>query len=408
MVLVPSRGPRDVYFHVGLFKSGTSYLQRILLESRDELAGAGVLVVGESREAQTAAVWDLTGRRSRGTSTPGVQGAWDRLLTSMLEWDGSTVVFSQENLVSVRPRQVRRIVEAFSADRFHVVVTVRDLARTIPSQWQQEVTSGATWSWPEYIAAVRDPGTTLAGVGVGFWMKQDPLRILDVWARDLPPDRVHVVVVPPSGSPPGELLERFCSATGIAVKAARTEETTNSSVSAAGMDVLLRLNARLDGSIDERQHVKVVGHTVRRALREIPGDGVRLPLGELAWVTERSEHTVESLRARGYDVVGPLEDLVPRGADTDGGIPATSTDEELVEAMLVALAAQSQAHARTWSRLRRDEARMESGNADRAGRQARAAGYRVRNKALSLANSVAVFGWLAARYHRRNDRSRRT
>jgi len=50
-----------VYVHIGLPKTGTSYLQRTLWRNRAELARVGVYLPGERRLAQRYAVWDLLG-----------------------------------------------------------------------------------------------------------------------------------------------------------------------------------------------------------------------------------------------------------------------------------------------------------------------------------------------------------
>ena len=39
--------------------------------------------------------------------------------------------------------------------------------------------------------------------------------MLERWSVIAPPERIHVVTVPPSGTPPEVLLERFCSVIGV-------------------------------------------------------------------------------------------------------------------------------------------------------------------------------------------------
>lgn len=163
-------GLADVYLHIGLKKTGTSYLQRVLWLSRERLAADGVLVPGRTRQSQTRAVWDLMGRRLRGRDQAGSVGSWHELVSAATGWSGSHVVISEETLSMLRPRQVRRAVRAFAPARVHVVVTARDLAEVICSTWQQQLGKRRTWSWDEYASAVRDPRSGPVTAGIAFWL----------------------------------------------------------------------------------------------------------------------------------------------------------------------------------------------------------------------------------------------
>ena len=62
-----------------------------------------------------------------------------------------------------------------------MVVTVRDLARVLPSLWQQEIRKGRTWTWPEFLSSVRDPkqrfGHRRRGVLAALRPGEDPRRL---------------------------------------------------------------------------------------------------------------------------------------------------------------------------------------------------------------------------------------
>ena len=48
----------------------------------------------------------------------------------------------------------RSIVESLAPATVHVVLTARDLARVLPSTWQENIQNGLTWTWPEFLASV--------------------------------------------------------------------------------------------------------------------------------------------------------------------------------------------------------------------------------------------------------------
>ncbi|MBA2560692.1 MAG: hypothetical protein H0V07_12580 [Propionibacteriales bacterium] len=402
-----SRGQLDVYLHIGLTKTGTSHLQQVLWLSRERLAGAGVLVPGRSRQSQTMAVWDLMGRRPRGADQPEVAGSWQELVSAAMRWSGSQVVISEEFLANATPRQVRLAVRAFAPARVHVVVTVRDLGRVIGSVWQQNLAKGRTWSWSEFVGAVRDPENGPATAGVGFWLRQDLLRILDTWEVAVPRQLIHLVTVPPPGSPRHLLLERFAAATHLDLGAlASNQPETNVSIGTAEAEMLRRLNLGLAGRLNERQYNHAVQKGVQSALRgRMSSPRIRLPAGELEWVTDRATTMVRALDSRGYEVTGDLRDLIPSAAVTSESRPDDVDDSELAEAALAALVELTKKYAQLWSRTRKKDRTSDAGVANRLASSARARGYRARIGALEAADRNRWMSRAVNAYLRRSWRS---
>jgi len=348
-------GLADVYLHIGLKKTGTSYLQRVLWLSRERLAADGVLVPGRTRQSQTRAVWDLMGRRLRGRDQAGSVGSWHELVSAATGWSGSHVVISEETLSMLRPRQVRRAVRAFAPARVHVVVTARDLAEVICSTWQQQLGKGRTWSWDEYASAVRDPRSGPVTAGIAFWLGQDLLRVLDTWEKVVPHSRVHLVTVPPVEAAPSVLLERFAVATRLCPTAVISDQpAVNVAVGVAEAEVLRHLNLGLGGRLDEEQYIRVIHKVVRPALRNLGSSPrIQLPQEELGWVAQRATATVQELLSRGYQVTGDLADLVPPvRTSARSGHPDQVDDAELAQATSVALMAVTEQFAELRKRTR--------------------------------------------------------
>ena len=163
--------PRRVFVHVGLPKTGTSSIQHSLQLSRRELASLDYGVPGSTWLAQREAVWDLLGRRVGGAEGGGVPGSWQRLVKEIRRSTDSAQLVSEELLVHARPRHARRIAQELEPFELNVVVTVRDLTTAVPSMWQQEVLTGATWTWRDYVDAVADPERGAPTAGVAFWLR---------------------------------------------------------------------------------------------------------------------------------------------------------------------------------------------------------------------------------------------
>lgn len=396
--------------HIGLPKTGTSYLQSALSNSRERLAAEGVLVPGERRSAHTLEVWDLFGRRPRGAEQSNVTGAWDAMVAAVSTWGGSHAVISSELLSSANDRQVRRTVRSFGLAEVHVVVTVRDLARVVPATWQQELTKGRLWSWEDYVAAVRDPESGPATAGLAFWLRQDLVRVLDAWEAVVPRERIHLVTVPPAGSPPGLLLARFAEAVRIDPTWLDVNVKTiagNTSVGLVEAEVLRQLNLGLGGRLNERQYTRVVQHVVKPALQQQPNDTtIALSADDRQWVAETAGALVATLRARGHHVLGDLDDLIPpvvstRG-ETSGPASTKIPPDQFATAALAALVSVAEAYGTFWWHSRQADPASDAGAKSRLSSWARAVAFRSRAEALDRADRSPLLHRAALLYTRRS------
>jgi hypothetical protein len=353
--------PAKVFLHIGLHKTGTTYLQQIMRSNRNALHREGLdYPAGPGAPVQAFAALDLLGRRPRGVDDRRIAGQWDALVARVKSCGQPAAIVSEERLSLATAKQARTAVGAFADSEVHVIVTVRDLARVIVSAWQEEIKNDNTWTWRHFADAVKDPAQLAANPARGFWLRQDVAKICRAWESALPAARIHVITVPPAGSPPTVLLDRFCSVIGVdAVQLRELTGTSNQTVGVAATEVVRRLNGRLGGRLNQRAYDKVVKSTVVPELsaraRATP---IQLPDEETAWVAERAGEMIGALVARGYPVVGDLDELRPRSPDS-GRRPDDATDAELLEAALDALAVVTERYATSWWKRKRGS--VESG-----------------------------------------------
>lgn len=327
---------RRAFLHAGTAKSGTSYLQDLWWQHRDALARQGLLLPGSGRRdhfAAAAVVKQMSGALE--TFTEREQGAWQRVLDEARDWSGD-VLFSNEHFADTPPEAAAAALAELAAvaDEVHVVVTARDLGRVLPSAWQQRVKMGARQPYRRFLGTVRRGDD-----GQKFWRYQDVPAILDLWSTGLPPRRVHLVVVPPPGAPRDELWLRTASVLGVDVSGLDTEaRRANDSLGLVEAELLRRVNERLprtDRSPELTRRVK--GTFVPEALvGSAPPESFVVPAQHAGWVRDRSEQVVADLRARSYDVVGDLDDLLP-APPREGRTPGDATDAELLSAARVVL-----------------------------------------------------------------------
>ncbi len=399
-----------LYIHIGLPKTGTTYLQTALWEGRAALAAQGCLVPGDQRASSWRAASDVLGRRPKGADARHVSGAWDAMARQIRDWTGQRVVFSEELLVTATRRQVQRLVSSVGGAEVHAVVTVRDLGRVLPSLWQQEVRKGRTWTWPEFLASVQDPKQGSVNAAAAFWLRFDVEKILSTWATELGAERIHVVVLPPPGAPATTLLQRFATAVdvepGILEGAAPTTQS-NAALGQAEVEALRRLNLTLGAQLNERQYARAVVQAVIPALEARPASTrVEIPSQDWPWVETTSTALVQHLSRSGYDVIGDLDDLIPARPASATDQPAQPDQERpdesaLVDPLLDALAGVCTTYANRWWKSRPHENEASGESSIRVGSAARAVTYRAKAQVLDRAEHNRALRWLTLAYLRK-------
>src|SRR3954451_11254548 len=140
---------RRVFLHIGLPKTGTSYLQTILWSHRAELRAAGLLVPGRERRDHLWAslvVRDDPRVERRNARAP---SSWAVLLEETAAWDRDVVV-SHEFFCAASPEQARRAVEALAPAEVHLVLTAREPLGLFTSSWQESLKNKGTTRIEDY------------------------------------------------------------------------------------------------------------------------------------------------------------------------------------------------------------------------------------------------------------------
>lgn len=331
-------GPTKVFLHIGAPKTGTTYLQEVLARNRDAMRERGVLY--PRGQAHHAAVWDVRGGIEQADDGEGIAGRWDGLVDEVRAWSGDSVVVSSEMFVLLDEDRVRRVVETLDQGpdhELHVVYTARDLVRQLPAVWQEQVKNRRTLRYDVFRKdALGKRETPMAR---HFWKAQDAATALGRWTgAGVPPERVHVVTAPPSGSSPDVLWNRFAGVVGLEPAAYPSEiPATNESLSVTSVEVLRRYNERHVGGLPIRRYRMQVKRPLMPALTEGVADRNRLPLDyrERHQLADLAEEIVAGLRAGGYEVVGSLADLVPARPDRKERKVAAPGPEDLTDADIV-------------------------------------------------------------------------
>ncbi len=350
---------RRIYLHVGAPKTGTSFVQDILFNHRAELRERGILYAAHRHDSHFLAALDLMELPWGGLEQEAT-GAWDRLAAEVRAWPG-TAIISHEILGFASRVHVERALESLGDAEVHVVLSARDLVRQIPAEWQENVKHRRTLRYNAFLDELRDENRT-GDVARWFWGVQEVPDVLARWTAGIPPEHVHVVTVPPPGSAPNLLWERFAGVFGLDSVQFAPGDRVNTSLGVPESAMLRRLNTRLNDVLPNHHYRGLVRELlVHQNLSARSGSPrLALPPDAHEWAAELGRSWVAELESRGYDVVGDLDELLPSEPRpfTD---PDACDEAAVADAAIEALALMT----REAARLRDVEAELRGVVADR-------------------------------------------
>jgi hypothetical protein len=325
---------RQVYLHIGLLKTGTTFIQDALWANKAALGERGVLVPGRHRRRHLLASLDVREDPKLARRPGNVEAPWQDLVDEVEAWPGDAAVISHEFYAAASEPQVRRVVDSLPGTEVHVVLTVRALTDLGPSLWQEWVKNGGVLGIDSYPSSDDYDPTDEWG-----WGAFDLAAILERWGSVVAHERIHVLPMV-AGARPDELWERFLSVLGVPHDdLPAPEQPSNRSLGLVEVELLRRVNARLAGFTSAGDR----GHWIRGYLghgKVIPRSEERFRPGDamVQTLAARAERAVGMLREGAYDVRGDLDSLA--GTPPRAGLrhPDEVTDAELLDAASATIA----------------------------------------------------------------------
>ena len=305
-----------VVLHVGLPKTGTTYLQTVLAHHRDALRETGVLYPFVRPQVMFLGAVEVRGSREKfGLTAEDVAGTWQALCDRVLSHAGTSVI-SHEILGGAEPDEIAAALAPLAGIEVDVVVTARDLGRQATAHWQEEVKLGDTRSFAE-LERDQLRADVPEGARPHFWHAQDYAAALRRWATAVPAERVHLVAGPPPGAPPDVLWHRFAEACGVSQEAdavvdADAVAPANRSLTTEAIALLREVNRQLDGRLTPREHARLVKRELAEGrLAERPGTPPRTPASLADVLMPAAAAWRSEVEAGRYAVHGSLDDLTP-------------------------------------------------------------------------------------------------
>ncbi|MFE2043392.1 hypothetical protein ACFXAZ_21195 [Streptomyces sp. NPDC059477] len=245
--------------HIGPHKTGTTALQGALFAAKHALPPHGVVFPAQGRHPMEAALAAVARPAMMGDAVPSGR-QWTRLLAQVRAAKAQTSVLSSEFFADAADDDtVRRIVEQLGGERVHVLVTLRPLARILPSQWQQYVQNGLRMGYEDWLEhMLRKPPYDKPNPS--FWKRHRHDELVARWARAVGPERVSVVVVDDRDR--DGLLRTVEALLGLPEHLLRpVPDTANRSLTLAETEMLRKLNVEFRGNgLPEELYSRLVRH----------------------------------------------------------------------------------------------------------------------------------------------------
>jgi hypothetical protein len=334
----PAVARRPLYLHVGTGKSGTSSLQRGLWLSTEELAKEGVgLPFVERTPAVRRLLAPLGWAISEGFTRPIDHARLGRLARRLSQTRGDVLLITNEDLAEASEDSVDAFFDAIGSDlEPRIIVTARDWAKQLPSDYQQLLKHNVTETYDSFLQHVRDR----VGIGRQFWLRQDLPGICERWGRHLDPAHVHVIPVPPYRVDPEAVYRLFGNVVGFDHHALNIpSRDTNASFGAVETELLRRFNASLGGRLANYQKgylPAVRKGLIQRSIARGASARITLPPEHVGWVHELAQQRLDLLRQRGYTLHGDPSLLVP--SENAGESMPQVSDAAIADAAIATLA----------------------------------------------------------------------
>jgi hypothetical protein len=342
--------------HIGPHNTGSTALQSLMHGSREELLAQGVRYAGSSRHEAAAVRW-VTDRMVAGQDRAHGANRWRQLVEELRTSEGRAVM-SSEFFSDATDEQIERIIGELGTDT-RIVITLRPLAKILPSQYQQYLQRGSVVRYGRWLNGIfNEPPYDRPTPS--FWVRHRHDVLARRWARLVGADNVTAVVLDPRDF---DFLPRAFEEL-LALKPGTLtgkEARENRSLTFAESELLRRFNNRFHAAELGKDLYAQLLRRLRDDLKERKPRPHEEKILTPDWAVERANQVAaemaQELERSGVQVIGDLSLLsaVPLTGQQDVQPPLKKIDTPVAVHFAAALAAACDdvADARVRAALRR-------------------------------------------------------
>ena len=306
--------PGGVLLHIGVQKTGTTTIQDAFAQNRAQLPALGISYPG-SRQAHRLIASSAMNRRlgwRPGGSPPPDPKLWQQFVKDAQKFPGITVC-SSEFFAESTSQEAQQIIDRVGRDNVHVVITLRNFAKILPSAWQQILKSGYEFGYIHWLNNVLG-SDELEPKSKVFWTRHRHDEVVARWANIVGKERVTVVVVDDSDRE--SIFRDFEVLTGLPAGTLlkNRSDSLNRSLTLAEAELLRRINEAVGGGKGWKPYSNAVHDGLIKGMVEgrVP-DAQEAKLQTPQWALDRAAEYaatyVEAIRESGVKVMGDLNVL---------------------------------------------------------------------------------------------------
>jgi hypothetical protein len=300
--------------HIGPHKTGTTSLQNSIRANREEILRQGVYYgAPEGRLASNRIARSLLRLPFKNPDEVVGYEEWEDQVARVRASTAKRVIVSGEEFSFCEKKEIRTLLKDLGRERVHVVVTVRPLAKVLPSQWQLDLrgsfTSGSFDEWlrwtlkPQGIRKI----AMLLGIPHPFWFRHRHDELASRWAAEVGADRVTVVIGDDRDH--RVLLRAFEGMLGLTDGTLLpVDGKSNPSLSAEEIAIILRVQQILSQRhliFAERVRSRQIQRRLLAQRPRSPSDSkIVIPAWAVENVREASEKIHDGLLASGVRIIG--------------------------------------------------------------------------------------------------------
>lgn len=324
--------------HIGPHKTGTTSLQNSIRANREEILRQGVYYgAPEGRLASNRIARSLLRLPFKNPDEVVQYQEWEDQVARVRASSASRVIVSGEEFSFCEKREIRTLLNDLGRERVHVVVTVRPLAKVLPSQWQLDLRGSFTsGSFDEWLRWTLNPqGLRRIAISLGiphpFWFRHRHDELVTRWAAEVGADRMSVVIGDDRDH--RVLLRAFEGLLGlIDGTLLPVDGKSNPSLSAEEIAIILRVQQILVERhlmFAERVRSRQIQRRLLAQRPRSPSDSkIVIPDWAVERVREASLKIHDGLLASGVRIIGDPALLLEANAPKTGGKPLDGREIE--------------------------------------------------------------------------------
>jgi len=344
--------PGSRIVHIGPPKTGTTALQSSMFLRQADLAAYGVAYPGRRRHERAAVSAAALSWTPAGYSDD-IDKHWRWLTNEVRTSTADRTLVSSEIFALAPDPRLPQIVEDLGGPDLQIVITVRPLARMLPSQWQQSIQNREVVSYDEWLQRLLGPDAEPDAYTDSLWRHYRVDRLVERWGAHVGEANVTVIVIDPDDR--SMLLGTFERLLGLpAGFLVPAPDESNISLPYPEVEMLRAFNRRFRAEgYDHGLYVRAIR---RHAMRQIKATGQPImqahPIDTPTWAIEEANRVatemVDAITASDARVIGDLTHLITQVPDQEPHqVPTTVPVDSAGEiAYAMFLAGRTQALAR--------------------------------------------------------------